>query len=283
MTTRPTRRFLDEIGYLLPEGPAFQIETANVDPEIATGARPAAGGADHQRPLCAERRQCALGQPLRRLYGTDAMGCLPPPGGYDRGRGARVIARARVFLDEAFPIAGTSHADVRRYHVQGRRAAGRRPAAGGARRSSWATAGNPQGARTRCCCGTTGCMWSWSSTGRISSARAIRRCWPTCGWKAPSRRSWIARISVACVDAEDKVLAYRNWLGLMQGDLAEAVREGRPAGRRGGWRRTGTTPARTGSAVDAEGPGADVVRNVGHLMTNPAILDCRMARRCPRG
>ena len=53
------------------------------------------------------------------LYGTDAMGSPPPAGGYDRGRGARVVARARVFLDEAFPLAGTSHADARRYHVRG--------------------------------------------------------------------------------------------------------------------------------------------------------------------
>ena len=52
------------------------------------------------------------------LYGTDAMGTMPPQGGYERGRGARVVARARVFLDDAFPIMGTSHADVRRYVVK---------------------------------------------------------------------------------------------------------------------------------------------------------------------
>ena len=52
------------------------------------------------------------------LYGTDALGSAPPAGGYERGRGARVVARARVFLDEAFPIAGASHADVRRYTVK---------------------------------------------------------------------------------------------------------------------------------------------------------------------
>ena len=97
------------------------------------------------------------------LYGTDAMGSPPPAGGYDRGRGARVVARARVFLDEAFPLDGTSHADARRYHVRGGALlVDDLPliAAGEVRRLSRPSAR----AGRRCCCATTACTSSWSST-----------------------------------------------------------------------------------------------------------------------
>jgi malate synthase len=113
------KAFLEEIGYLVPEGGDFEIETGEDRPRDRHGRRAAARGADHQCALRAERRQCALGQPLRRASTAPTRWAAPPPaGGYDRGRGARVVARARVFLDEAFPIAGTSHADIRRYHVE---------------------------------------------------------------------------------------------------------------------------------------------------------------------
>jgi malate synthase len=104
--------FLREIGYLVPEGDDFEIETTNVDPEIAqlvvpiTNARFALNAANAR-----------WGSLYDAFYGTDAMGSLPPKGGYDRGHGSRVVARTRVFLDQAFPIAGGSHADVSRYYV----------------------------------------------------------------------------------------------------------------------------------------------------------------------
>jgi malate synthase len=83
--------------------------------------RAAAGRADHQRPLCAQRRERALGLALRRALRHRRHGQPAPAGRLRRGRGARVIARAKVFLDEAFPVDGGSHADARRYHVSGGR------------------------------------------------------------------------------------------------------------------------------------------------------------------
>ncbi len=109
-------QFLRKIGYLLPEGEDFQIETANVDPEIALVAGPQLVVPITNARYVLNAANARWGSLYDALYGTDAMG-VTPKGGYDRGHGARVVARARVFLDEAFPIQGTSHADVRRYHV----------------------------------------------------------------------------------------------------------------------------------------------------------------------
>ena len=155
------------------------------------------------------------------LYGTDAMGSLPPPGGYERGRGARVIARARVFLDEAFPIAG--HEPRRRAALSraGRRAAGGRPAADGARevrglpRAS-AGAGRGAAAQQRAACGA-GLRPDASQIGaRDQAGLADVRL------EAALSAIMDCEDSVACVDAEDKVA------GLPQ--LARAD-EGRPCRR----------------------------------------------------
>jgi malate synthase len=111
------KAFLEEIGYLLPEGPDFEIDTENVDPEIAEIAGPQLVVPITNARYALNAANARWGSLYDALYGTDAMGLPIPSGGYDRGRGARVVARARVFLDEAFPITGTSHADARRYHV----------------------------------------------------------------------------------------------------------------------------------------------------------------------
>ncbi|MFM2366409.1 MAG: hypothetical protein RIR95_1017, partial [Pseudomonadota bacterium] len=110
--------FLGEIGYLLPEGPAFQIDTTNVDPEIAVVPGPQLVVPITNARFALNAANARWGSLYDAFYGTDAMGSTPPAGGYERGRGARVVARARVFLDDAFPIAGTSHADVHRYYVK---------------------------------------------------------------------------------------------------------------------------------------------------------------------
>ncbi len=109
--------FLREIGYLLPEGNDFQIDTTNVDPEIATTPGPQLVVPVTNARFALNAANARWGSLYDGFYGTDVMGSAAPKGAYDKGRGARVVARARVFLDETFPISGASHADVRRYHV----------------------------------------------------------------------------------------------------------------------------------------------------------------------
>ena len=205
------------------------------------------------------------------LYGTDAMGRPPPAGGYDRGRGARVVARARVFLDEAFPIEGISHADARRYHVQERRAAGGRPAAGDAgeiRRAIAAIRARPR----RCCCCNNG----------LHVELVFDRTHPI-----GSRD----QAGLADVRLESAVSAIMDLRGF--GRLRRCRGQGRglsqlagaDEGRSGGDLREGRqaadpplNPDRVytapdGGEVTLKGRALMLVRNVGHLMTNPAILD----------
>ena len=111
------KAFLQDIGYLLPEGPDFQIDTTHLDAEIARIAGPQLVVPVTNARYALNAANARWGSLYDALYGTDAMGSPAPAGGYEKGRGARVVARARVFLDESFPIAGASHADVHRYYV----------------------------------------------------------------------------------------------------------------------------------------------------------------------
>jgi malate synthase len=264
------KAFLAEIGYLLPEGEPFTIETSNVDPEIATVPGPQLVVPITNARFALNAANARWGSLYDGLYGTDAMGSPPPAGGYDRGRGARVVARARVFLDEAFPLEGTSHADARRYHVRGGallvdgmplmepekfvgyRGHPRAPEAVLLRNYGLHVElvfdrTHPIGARDQC---------GLADVRLESAVTAIMDC----------------EDSVACVDADDKVLAYRNWLGLMQGDLAATFRKGdRDVERRLNADPTFTAP--DGGAFSVKGRALMLIRNVGHLMTNPAIRD----------
>jgi malate synthase len=264
------KAFLAEIGYMLPEGGDFTIETADVDPEIATQPGPQLVVPITNARFALNAANARWGSLYDCLYGTDAMGSAPPAGGYDRGRGARVVARARVFLDEAFPLAGTSHADARRYHVRGgallvddlpliepEKFVGYR----GHPRAPDAVLLRNNGLHVELVFDRTHQIGSRDQAGladvRLESAvSAIMDC----------------EDSVACVDAEDKVTAYRNWLGLMQGDLRDTF-------EKGGEQLTRTLnpdlafTAPDGSEISVKGRALMLVRNVGHLMRNPAIRD----------
>ena len=264
------RAFLEEIGYLLPEGPAFQIDTAHVDPEIALVPGPQLVVPITNARYALNAANARWGSLYDCLYGTDAMGSPPAPGGYERGRGARVVARARVFLDDTFPIRGTSHADVRRYQVRdGALLVDDLPLEDPAKFAGYR--GNPRapdavllrnnglhvelvfdrahfiGSRDQACL---------ADVVLESAVSAIMDC----------------EDSVACVDAEDKVQAYANWLGLMKGDLtAQIDKAGRQSQRMLNPDRDFLAP--DGSAMQVKGRALLWVRNVGHLMTTPAILD----------
>ncbi len=264
------KSFLTDIGYLLPEGDAFTIETENVDPEIASVPGPQLVVPITNARFALNAANARWGSLYDCLYGTDAMGSLPPRGGYDRGRGARVVARARVFLDEAFPVAGTSHADARRYHVHdGALLVDDLPLVQPEKFVGWR--GHPKapdavllrnnGLHVELVFDRAHLIGSRDQAGladvRLESAMsAIMDC----------------EDSVACVDAEDKVIAYRNWLGLMRGDLSENFQKnGKPLTRSLAPDIAFNAP--DGGGITVKGRALMLVRNVGHLMTNPAIRD----------
>ena len=264
------RAFLEQIGYLLPEGDAFEIETSNVDPEIASVPGPQLVVPITNARYALNAANARWGSLYDGFYGTDAMGSAPPKGGYDKGRGARVVARARVFLDEAFPIDGGSHADARRYYIHdGALLIDDMPLSEPEKFVGYT--GHPKapdavllrnnGLHVELVFDRTHPIGSRDQAGLAdvimeSAVSAIMDC----------------EDSVACVDAEDKVLAYSNWLGLMKGDLEETFEKGgEQLTRRLNDDRTYTAP--DGGDVIVKGRALMLVRNVGHLMTNPAILD----------
>ncbi|MFD2738555.1 malate synthase G [Sulfitobacter aestuarii] len=264
------KAFLAEIGYLLPEGGDFEIETQNVDPEIASVPGPQLVVPITNARYVLNAANARWGSLYDAFYGTDAMGSPAPLGGYDRGRGARVVARARVFLDEAFALTGTSHADARRYHVQdGQLLVDDVPLAQPEKFAGYR--GNPKapaavllrnnGLHVELVFDRAHAIGARDQAGladvRLESAvSAIMDC----------------EDSVACVDGEDKVQAYDNWLGLMKGDLeAKLDKGGKTITRRLSPDLEFTAP--DGSAGTLKGRALLWVRNVGHLMTNPAVLD----------
>ena len=263
--------FLREIGYLVPEGPDFRIETAQVDPEIATLPGPQLVVPITNARFALNAANARWGSLYDALYGTDALGDLPAGGGYDPARGARVVAWAKAHLDRAVPLAGAGWADV----------TGIDRDQGGL---VLATAQGPvrladpgqyaghsaDGAEILLRCN------GLHIRVRIDRDHAIGRDDPA-GIADVILESAVSTImdcedSVAAVDAEDKVLAYGNWLGLMQGDLSARVTKG---GRAFDRVLAGDLEflSPQGEAFTLKGRSLMLVRNVGHLMTNPAVLD----------
>jgi malate synthase len=250
-----TTGFLREIGYLAPEPAPFAIGTRNVDAEVAALAGPQLVVPILNARFVLNAANARWGSLYDALYGTDALGDPPRGGGYDPDRGARVIARAKAFLDETVPLA----------------------------EGSWADLTDP--------CKVTALRDPAQYVGRSDRSRLFRhhglhievvfdpdhpigRTDPA-GVSDVVLEAALSTIvdledSVAAVDAPDKVAAYRNWLGLMKGDLSETF-------AKGGERLTRTlAPDRAftapdGSTVTLSGRSLLFVRNVGHLMTTPAL------------
>ncbi|MDJ0637937.1 MAG: malate synthase G [Paracoccaceae bacterium] len=263
------KAFLTEIGYLVPEGEAFEITTENTDPEIATVPGPQLVVPVTNARYALNAANARWGSLYDAFYGTDATDGEAPSGPYDKGRGARVVAKARVFLDEAFPLEGTSHADARRYRVKDgvllvddlplkdpSKFVGHQ----GHPKAPDAILLKNNNLHVELIFDRTDRIGGRDQAGladvRIEAAiSAIMDC----------------EDSVACVDAEDKVLAYRNWLGLMKGDLEDTFEKGGSMmTRKLNSDKVFTGP--DGKDITVKGRALMLVRDVGHLMTNPAIL-----------
>lgn len=261
------RAFLSEIGYLVPEGPDFQIETAGVDPEMSLVPGPQLVVPVMNARYALNAANARWGSLYDALYGTDALGDAPLGKDYDPARGQRVIAWAKAFLDDVAPLAAGSHADVTGYRVVG-------GALSPALKDPAQFAGyrGEAGAPSAILLKNNGLHLVL----RIDPLHRIGAV-DKAGMADLRMESAMSAImdcedSVAAVDAEDKVLAYANWLGLMRGDLVEMVAKGGQTIERR-LRDDYAFSAPDGSPVALKGRALMLVRNVGHLMTNPAILD----------
>ena len=281
------KAFLEEIGYLLPEGEDFAITTENVDEEVATLAGPQLVVPVMNARYALNAANARWGSLYDALYGTDVIseeGGAERGGAYNPVRGAHVIAFARDFLNQHCPLATGDHSAATAYRVidgqlqvtlsdggsSGLQAPDQLRGYSGAADSPASVLLRHNGLHIEI---------------QIDPASPIGA-GDAAGIKDVVLEAALTTIqdcedSVAAVDAEDKALVYRNWLGLMRGDLADTFAKG------------GKTVSRTlnndrrftaadGSELVLPGRSLMFVRNVGHLMTNNAVLD-KAGEEIPEG
>ena len=276
------KQFLEDIGYLQPEGGDFEISTSNVDPEIATVAGPQLVVPVNNARYALNAANARWGSLYDALYGTDI---IPESPGLEKGssynpkRGAQVMERAGRILDDAAPLAQGSHADAKRYALHNE----------GGRKALVVTlaSGSQTGLRDPAqFAGYVGDDDAPSSVLLVNHGLHIDiEIDPehpvgqhhAAGVKDVVLEAAVTTIqdcedSVSAVDAEDKAGVYGHWLGLMKGDLEETFEKGgKTITRRLHADREYT--AADGSALSLQGRSLMLVRNVGHLMTTDAVLD----------
>jgi malate synthase len=267
--------YLREIGYLVPVPAPFTIETANIDPEFSRIAGPQLVVPVTNARYALNAANARWGSLYDALYGTDALGSLPPEGGYDPERGQQVIRWAKKHLDRVVPLAAGRWKEVTGFTFDG-------PILG-LKHSAGLTALDDPAAFAGTVRAEDGTLQELILKVHGLHIRIVIDPSTEVGAADPAGISDVIleaavstimdmEDSVACVDGPDKALAYGNWLGLMKGDLTADVAKG------------GQTFTRSLNAdIDYQAPDGTpevlrgrslmLVRNVGHLMTTPAVLD----------
>lgn len=268
------RTFLYDIGYIVAPGPTFSVTTSRVDDEIAHIAGPQLVVPVTNARYALNAANARWGSLYDALYGTDALGDAPVSGGYDPARGSRVIAWVRSFLDEVLPLEEGSHHQATSYAV-----------VNGDLQiivSDVAThladpdafvgyVGDPAQPTNILCehhgLGIEIVIDPSHPVGKTDAAHVA-----DVVLESAVTAIMDCEDSVATVDGEDKTSAYRNWLGLMKGTLSASVtKDGHTFTRTLNTDRQFLSP--DGSKVLRPGRSLMLVRNVGHLMTTPAVLD----------
>ena len=259
--------FLSEIGYLVAEPNEFKISTQNVDPEIASIPGPQLVVPIMNARYALNAANARWGSLYDAIYGTDAMGDLPLSQVYDVARGKRVISWAKDYLDKVVPLAHGSHSQVVSYQIKNNQLV---PALAFPEQYVGMNQ-NKDNEIVELFLIKNGLhiIIKIDSTGKIGSDDKAN----VDDIILESAVSVImdCEDSVAAVDASDKVLAYKNWLGLMRGDLHESVtKAGKTFDR---VLNNDLSYLQAGNRQTLKGRALMLIRNVGHLMTNSAVID----------
>ena len=272
------KAFLTEIGYLVPEGPDFKVDTANVDDEIGRIAGPQLVVPVMNARYALNAANARWGSLYDALYGTDVIpedAGAPRAGGYNAARGAKVIAFAKSLLDEIAPLRKGSHAQAQFYAV-----------ANGHLVVTLADGSDTMLAHADRLAGYRGEAEEPDAILLVNNGLHAEIIIDIRNPIGKSDTAGVADIvmeaaittimdledSIAAVDPQDKVAAYRNWLGLMQGTLADSFEKGgKKITRRLNPDRSFTSI--NGQCMQLNGRSLMLIRNVGHLMDDAGVLD----------